>query len=176
MALVKIMNAFAWLEKTVPGFDLLSGQEREAITDFSLLWTLYEGKFLNTAGNANAIIRTVTSLKNSGKLTLDQFRPAINYFLERYYDGTDLTDAFYELHLRSNDHRALGERVLRRQSSNDAEILSAILIIVFRLRNNLFHGVKWSYGIKGQLENFRNANDLLKSVMEMHQASPKSER
>jgi hypothetical protein len=56
------------------------------------------------------------------------------------------------------------ERVIRGQSSGDAEIVSAVLIIVLRLRNNLFHGVKWSYGIKGQLENFRNAN-----IIDLHQ-------
>ncbi len=54
------------------------------------------------------------------------------------------------------------------RTDDDAEVLSAALIIVLRLRNNLFHGVKWSYGIKGQLENFRNANNLLMSVIELH--------
>jgi hypothetical protein len=162
------VNILAWLEQTAPGFSLLSGQEREAIKDFSLLWSLYEGTILNRSGNANAIIRTVTSLKKCGKLTLEPFRPAIEHFLERYYDGTDLTYAFHDLHLRSNDHPELVEKVVRGQSSDDVEILSALLIMVFRLRNNLFHGVKWSYGIRGQLDNFRNANDLLMSVMEMH--------
>jgi hypothetical protein len=85
-------------------------------------------------------------------------------------DGGDLTSAFHGLHLRSNDHPELVEKVVRRQSLDDVEILSALLIMVFRLRNNLFHGVKWSYGIRGQLENFRNANQLLMAVMEMHRA------
>jgi hypothetical protein len=152
------MNPLAWLEKSVPGFDLLSEQEKEAITNFSLLWSLYEGTILNTEGNANAIIRAVTSLKNRGKLRLEPFGAAIEYFVQRYYDGTSLTYAFHELHLRSNDHRELVERVVRHQSLDDAEILSAVLIVVFRLRNNFFHGVKWVYGIKGQLDNFRYAN------------------
>src|SRR5437870_2834757 len=119
------MDILAWLEKTVPGFDLLSAEEEEAIKDFSLLWSLYEGRVLNTEGNAGAIIRAVTSLKDRNKLSLEPVRPAINHFLERYYDGTDLTQAFYGLHLRRNDHPALVERVVRRQSSDEAEILSA---------------------------------------------------
>jgi len=164
------MNTLAWLEQTAPGFSSLSGQEREAIKDFSLLWSLYEGTILNNSGNANTIIHTITSLKRRGKLTLEPFRPAIEHFLERYYDGTDLTYAFHNLHLRSNDHPELVEKVVRGQSSEDVEILSALLIMVFRLRNNLFHGLKWSYGLRGQLQNFRNANDLLMSVMEMHRA------
>jgi hypothetical protein len=163
------MNPSAWLEKTVLGYQLLSDQEREAIKDFSLLWSLYEGTILNARGNADAIIRTINSLKERGKLVLGSCRPAIEYFIARYFDETDLTYAFHELHLRPNDHRPLVEKVIRRKASDDAEVLSAILIIVLRLRNNLFHGVKWSYGIKGQLDNFTNANTLLMSVMEMHQ-------
>jgi hypothetical protein len=139
------MDPSAWLEKNVLGFVSLSGQEREAIKDFSLLWSLYEGRILNASGSANAIIHAVNWLRGSGKFSLEPLSPAIEYFCKRYFDG-DLTYAFQELHLRSNDHRALVEKVVQGRSSDDAEILSAILIIVFRLRNNLFHGVKWSYG------------------------------
>jgi hypothetical protein len=161
------MDAAAFLEGAAPGFVRLSSQEREAIKDFTLLWSFYEGMILNTAGSADAIIRTVDLLKESGRLDLEPFRPAIKYFTERYFDGTHLT-GFRELHLRRNDHASLVERVICGQPAEDAEILSAVLIIVLRLRNNLFHGVKWSYGIKGQLENFRNANKVLMSVIELH--------
>lgn len=60
------------------------------------------------------------------------------------------------------------ERVVRRQSQDEAEILSAILIIVLRLRNNLFHGEKWTHGIRDQLRNFQIANQVLMAVMDMH--------
>jgi hypothetical protein len=87
------MNPVAWLERTAPGFDLLSGPEREAIKDFSLLWTLYEGTILHASGSADSIMRAVGSLKSRGKLSLDPFRPAILHFTGRYFDGTELTDA-----------------------------------------------------------------------------------
>ena len=155
------MKPSAWLEKTVPDYQLLSDQERDAIKDFTLLWTLYEGRILDTRGNANRVIKAVSSLKDSGTLVLERCRPAIEYFIARHFDGTDLTYAFDELQLRRCDHRPLVKKVLRRQTSDEAEVLSAILIIVFRLRNNLFHGVKWISGIKGQLDNFTNANNTL---------------
>jgi hypothetical protein len=164
------MDPLTWFQRRVPGFDLLSGQERKAISDFLLLWSLYEASVLDTSGNANRIIHTVKLLKDSGRLRLEPLRPAIKHFLTRYCNGTDLTDAFNELHLRHNDHPELVEKVICEQSKDDAEVLSAALIIVFRLRNNLFHGVKWRYGIMGQLDNFRNANDLLMSVIEMYES------
>jgi hypothetical protein len=58
------MTPSAWLEKTVLGYQLLSDQEREAIKDFALLWSLYEGRILHTSGDAKEIIRAVNSLKD----------------------------------------------------------------------------------------------------------------
>jgi hypothetical protein len=161
-------KATVWLEKTVTGFSLLSEAEREAIKDFTLLWTVYEGLVLNASGSAAAIKRAVVLLKSKGRLSLDRVLPIISYFKDRYFDGIDLTDEFHSLHMRRNDDPILVERVLRGKSTDDSEILSAVLIIIYRLRNNLFHGVKWSYGIRGQLENFQNANAVLMAVIEMH--------
>jgi hypothetical protein len=121
---------------------------------------------LNTAGSAAAILRDVASLQEGGRLTLSPFRPAIKYFTQRYFDGVHLR--LDELRLRPNDRKSLVEKVIRGQASDDAETLSAVLIVVLRLRNNLFHGVKWTYGIKGQLDNFRNANNVLMSIIDLH--------
>jgi len=51
------------------------------------------------------------------------------------------------LHFKSADHKELVENVLQGNTKDEADILSAILIIIYRLRNNFFHGKKWSYGI-----------------------------
>ncbi len=58
--------------------------------------------------------------------------------------------------------------MLRGHVADDASRLSVLLIIIYRLRNNLLHGPKWSYGIKGQLDNFRNANAALSAFMERY--------
>ena len=123
---------------------------------------------LDTEGNADRIIDAVRSLSAQGNLTLKPFHDAIHYYSDRYYDGTEFTHEFAGLNFRSNDHKSLVEKVIQGQSTDDADILSAILIIVFRLRNNLFHGLKWISSIQGQGENFRHANSVLMSVIELH--------
>ena len=160
-----------WLEKFAPGYDQLSAQERKAVKEFSLLWSLFEGRVLSTRASANAIIGMVDSLKTDGKLILQPFTAAIDHFFNRYYDGTNLTPEFDGLHFRPCDHRPLVEKAIKRQSTDDAEVLCAILIIIFRLRNNLFHGIKWSYGIRGQRANFLNANQVLMAAIEQHPLS-----
>jgi hypothetical protein len=162
------MEPNRWLETFAPGFAQLSAQERKAIKDFSMLWSLFEGTILNTNASAGAVILAIGVLKGQGRLTLKPFGTAITYFSNRYYDGTNLTNEFNGLRLRPRDHKPLIEKVIKGQSTDDAEILSAMLIIVMRLRNNLFHGVKWSYGIHGQFKNFKNANNILMAVMALH--------
>lgn len=163
-----IMDPTTWLESKVLGFSALPAVERKAITDFSLLWSLYESTVLERRGNANKIISSVGLLKDREKLTLAPFLEAIEYFRARYYNGDSFNPEFDRLLLRRSDHKPLVEKVLRRETSTDGEILSAILIIVLRLRNNLFHGEKWTYELQGQLQNFNNANSVLMSVMDLH--------
>lgn len=47
-------------------------------------------------------------------------------------------------------------------------IASAMLIIVLRFRNNLFHGVKWQYELASQLDNFETANHVFMTALEQH--------
>ena len=56
----------------------------------------------------------------------------------------------------SGDAEAPRERVL------------TVLLLIWRLRNNLFHGEKWAYGLQGQLANFTHANVVLMRVLERH--------
>jgi len=46
--------------------------------------------------------------------------------------------------------------------------IAALLIIIYRLRNNLFHGLKWAYNIQGQRSNFAHANYVLMTVLDVH--------
>ena len=167
------MDPTVWLEKNVPSFVLLPEPERAAIKDFAVLWTIYEGQVLDTSGNAETIIGAAKKLKSQGRLSLDPLWLAIEYFTRRYFDGVELTSAFHDLDFRRNDRQDLVENVLRGNTKDDADILSAILIIIYRLRNNFFHGKKWSYGMIDHFDNFHNANEILMAVVDM-QLRPRS--
>ena len=57
--------------------------------------------------------------------------------------------------------------VLTGGTNEPAEVAVGVLIIVYRFRNNLHHGLKWAYGIQGQREKFEQSNAVLTGVMEM---------
>ncbi len=160
------MNPIDWLCAHAPGFTELPEEDRQAIFHFSLLWSFFEAKALRTRGSANAILAVAHEWVSHGPLSLAPFEESLAYFRARYVANGQPTQHFHGLELRNNDNKALVLSVLRGENTNAADSIAALLIVVFRLRNNLFHGVKWAYGIHGQRENLAHANAALISALE----------
>lgn len=162
------MNPIDWLCAKAPGFNELPEEDRQAIMHFSLLWSFFEAEALKTNASAAAILAVVHEWADQGRLNVAAFAESLDYFKARYFKNGTATQNFQGLSLRKNDNPSLLEAVLRGENTNPADSVSALLIIVYRLRNNLFHGVKWAYGIRGQLGNFTHANTALMSALEIH--------
>lgn len=165
--MTKIME---WLEARAPGFNHLSPDEKSAIADFSLLWSLFEARVLNTMGSASAICNAVDAWQKAGVLDPAFLDEQLAYLRERYFANGDFTHHLDHLHLRNNDREPLVRAVINGSDNDPRNRVSAVLIIVFRYRNNLFHGVKWQYKLAGQLGNFTTANAILMKVLERHGA------
>lgn len=160
------INPIDWLCAKAPGFGDLTDEERTAIMYFSLLWSFFEAETLQTNASANSIFVLVHKWAGDGRLNITPFAQSIAYFRNRYFNNGALTENFDGLHLRRNDCPGLVSEVLKGENTNPADSVTALLIIVFRLRNNLFHGVKWAYGIRGQLDNLTNANAALMTALD----------
>ncbi len=162
------MNTIDWLCTKALGFNELSDEERTAIMHFSLLWSFFEAEALNTNASANSILALVHKWASKGRLNITPFAPSLAYFRDRYFNYGTATEHFSGLNLRRNDSPELVCSVLKGENTNPTECVAALLIIIYRLRNNLFHGVKWAYGIRGQLGNFTYANETLMAALETH--------
>jgi len=160
------MNPIDWLCVHAPGFVELPEEDRQAIFHFSLLWSFFEARALHTRGSANAILAVAHEWASHRQLTLGPFEESLAYFRARYVANGEATQLFHGLALRNNDNPALVLSVLKCENTNVPDSVAALLIVVFRLRNNLFHGVKWAYGIQGQRENFNRASAVLMSALE----------
>jgi hypothetical protein len=89
-----------------------SDKKRSAIADFSMLWSLFEARILNTAGSANRICAKVDSWQNAGTLDADAYDQALAYFRQRYCADGNFTYHFHHLHLRPNDQEVLVRSVI----------------------------------------------------------------
>jgi hypothetical protein len=159
-----------WLSRNVPGYSMLSQEEIGALKTFSLLWSFFENYVLETNANVTSIQNKITQLHTKGLLDINDFKEYLDYFIQRYTENTSLNSRFEYLNLRSNDNRSLVQNVLLGQITDTIEVVSAMLIIVFRYRNNFFHGLKWEYEFKDQLQNFSIANSLICKIIELNKS------
>jgi hypothetical protein len=160
------MNAIEWLNARPTGFDALSHDERTRIAEFSVLWTYFEASVFARNTSNQKIIDLAAEMAANHQLDPQRIAPAANYFRTRYVNDGVLTHHYEHLRL-SGKFEPRVRAMLLQKANAPAELLSASLLIVFRYRNNLFHGEKWAYGVQGQLHNFDTAIDLMQVVMDM---------
>lgn len=161
------MTATDWMEKHISGFAELSAEERVAIQEFSLLWAFFEAQVFNGWASAIAISTAIEGHAAKARLDVRPFESSLEYFSNRYVTKGAINHRFAALNFRGNDQRERVEAVLREEANDSAEIVIALLIIVYRLRCNLFHGEKWAYGIQGQRDNFLQATQVLMGALDM---------
>src|ERR1700733_3837846 len=155
----KPMSPTKWLETHAPGYKFLTSDERQTISDFSLLWSLFEFKLLDTRGSAKKICEKVDTWQAANEIE-NLSKPELEYFRARYMHDGDFSYHFGHLNFQKSDKIQLVKSVLKNQEVNGSDSLKACLVIVYRYRNNLFHGPKWAYGIKDQQDNLGAANSI----------------
>jgi len=167
------MTPIEWLERNVSGFfDELPSEDREAIFYFTLLWSLFEATALNMKGSVGSIRRFVCQLADKNCLVVEDFELSLDYFRQRYFPNGTASPLFSDLNFRRNDNEELVQQVLKGTGDNSIDKVIALFIIIYRLRNNLFHGNKWNNdGIQGQRENFNNANAALMNALDAYKCS-----
>lgn len=164
------MDANAWLEQHAPGFKYLTTPNRQALFHFLLLWTLYENKVHNTNASAGAILVNTRKWDSQGKLDATNFASEIQYFRSRCFENGSPNEHFAGLKLRNPESLNLVRAVLAGENSSPADSVAALLIVVYRLRNNLFHGAKWNGEIQNQHANFTHANNALITALKIAEA------
>lgn len=132
-----------------------------SVKDFSLYWNVFE----DTVCANNFNIQTAEQSFLLKKFTRADFQNTIDYFRNRYVTNGNLNNKFPHLHFRANDRQIFVEQVLLSQLDDTNDIILASTIIIFRFRNNLFHGVKDIRIINFQHDNFATANHFLQTLL-----------
>lgn len=161
------MNTLEWLGRHHEGFDGLGEDETAAIMEFTILWAFFEAHYLDTAASPQKFVSLAEKIIATGRINMPPITEATNYWRNRYVEDGISTHYFATLHLRDSDNRQIVEDVLFENDNTPRNLITTGLTIVYRYRNNLFHGMKWAYGLRGQKGNFMIANKFLKNVAEM---------
>ncbi|MFN8211184.1 MAG: hypothetical protein U0T33_09495 [Bacteroidales bacterium] len=141
----------------------ISEETLEEIKNFTLLWNIFD----------NTIFNTHFSIHNLN-LEIDRINPPFNdyqeifrYFQLRYVDNGAINERFRNLNFKQNDREPFVIRALLDNDLPNNDKILAVGIIIFRFRNNLFHGIKDFHFLNGQIENFRFANRYLQIFLDL---------
>jgi PAS domain S-box-containing protein len=160
------LRGLTWLSERVPEFGALPECDKKAIQDFLLLWSFFEGTKLNNEANVNEIKKYVESIKCDGSLYQFNIASYIRYLHTIDFANGKFTQFYSGLKM---EHSKSGieyvEKLLQGNSISKEEELVGCLVIIYCLRNNLFHGYKWQYQLQGQYNNFTRVNKLLMELI-----------
>lgn len=131
------------------------------VKDFSLYWNVFE----DTVCANNFSIQIVEQTFQNRNFNRADFQGTIDYFRNRYVTDGILNEKFPHLHFRNNDRQNFVEQVLLGKLDNTNDIILASTIIIYRFRNNLFHGLKDMKTINFQQDNFEIANHFLQAIL-----------
>lgn len=156
-----------WLNQNFAGWSNLTVQEKRAIRDFPVLWSIFELRATGRNGqrpdaSPRRIRQAVEDLE--AELNSEVFQKAKIYFSNRYFYAGNPTYAFDQLRVHPDFQNSVRAALLDEDADADV-VLIGLLLVVNRLRNNFLHGEKAAYAFTDQLDNFRHANAVLMSAI-----------
>jgi hypothetical protein len=155
-----------WINKFLSTRVPISLEDVDSVLCFSLLWNMFEGLVCGKNASIPKIEMAVEKIMRAGNLNPRDYEDHLAYFRRRYVEDGSVNDRFDGLRFRPRDREDLVRDVLVGQVSAAGDILLALLIIVYRFRNNLFHGEKSLRELPSQKGSFSVANCILMQVME----------
>lgn len=161
-------NELEWINQFFDNaVDLQQNKDFEHIKNFALFWNMFENFACRNYANAERIKRFVEKLKETVTITDAFINPFLEYFIARYtQNGTiNIEGLQFRNNLTDIESKAKVIRVLSQQAETPIEIVEALLLIILRLRNNLFHGNKRIININNQIPNFAIANRFLAEIL-----------
>ena len=168
----KLETTTEWLKLVFPNgsFDI---RELNPVFGFSLLWNLFEriqSKELGKDFEAKHLIKIGQSDFNV--ISEHELDLIFNHFVNRYFiDETDGPKRFTKLRLEKfgTNMKPFGQSVtdfmtasLRPEQNDLIKRMTAVLLIICRFRNNLFHGAKDTLKLNKFVNEFTVINKFLR--------------
>ena len=160
-------EARQWIQVHCRGADQLHPRTLDAVVNFALMWNLFEGSVCGHAANVPTFKRLAAALASQTLHQADIDGP-LGFFSTRYVSERALRPRFDGLRFRSRDHLAHVEAVLLGKRQDQEGQILALLMIVYRLRNNLFHGMKRIDMLNRQRETLDMGCRVLATLMQAH--------
>lgn len=159
------MSEIDWLQINRYYSDL-DENKLKSIFYFSIIWNIYEKELCKTHGSIGSHPKKHS---NDYCNTVDQehLNSVFAYFKKRYISNGEPSNHYVTFEFNSEPIKAEVFELLSGENPTNKHKLKALLCIAFRLRNNLFHGLKQVDKLYAQNENFRQINLLLMNLIDL---------
>lgn len=168
-------NELEWISQFFDNaIDLQQNEGLERIKNFALFWNMFEKYACDNFASVPKIESFVVKLDLRTAIANELVNPYVEYFIERYTAvNNELNIEGLQFRNKPADLRAEGKvlKILSREVITPREKLEALLLILLRFRNNLFHGNKEIVNLNTQVINFTRANKLLAEVLTLMKAN-----
>ncbi|WP_417737750.1 hypothetical protein [Rosistilla oblonga] len=141
------------------GDAVIDWEKLKPVMCFVVLWNRLEvkhGQHLNLA----RLERSAKSAVASTSFDISRYEPHVVFFQERYRNSQERLSGL----IRTGKEPVVKQRLDDLVAGNlkDAnDILVAVLMVPYRIRNNLFHGRKDTFELYSQTELFTHVNEVL---------------
>lgn len=160
-----LFDAELWARKNLLGASSLKKETLRAIAGFTLLWSLFEERVCENKAKVKTFECIAHNLPSSPKLE-KLVNESISFYRSRYVMDQEMTPIFSRLEFRRNDRREHVEVVLKGEITEFGSKMLALLIIAYRIRCNLFHGLKSVDNWDNQAKNISEASRILSLMFE----------
>jgi len=159
-----IFDAELWVRENLREALSLKPETLQAVAGFALLWNLFEGRVCENQACVKTFKRITQNLASSPKLEklVDK---SVSFYRSRYVTGQKMNARFNRLNFRPKDRREHVESVLKGEVDKCRDKMFALLIIVYRIRNNIFHGLKSASIWDDQAKNISEASRVLSLII-----------
>lgn len=157
--------AKTWIKHLQNGGTNLNDETIHVVSSFALMWNIFENGLCGNSANSTKLGNICRDIQITPELS-EQIESSLSHFKQRYVTGTEFSQYFDGLNFRPNDNKTHVESVLLGTATTNKDKLLALLIIIYRFRNNLFHGLKRIGSLNDQVENLDTANRLLAAVLQ----------
>ena len=137
-----------------------------AANRYFLYFSFFESLLLDCNGGQGKSSAYAEKLLEMKVVDLDVLHTTYRFFSKRYLSNADRYESLCGGPKNtSQSARDKYVATMQEESTDPLTQLELCLFVCFRLRNNLFHGPKWRYFLKGQEELLLEAGNLIHSIL-----------
>lgn len=149
-------EAQGWIAANIHGGDALLPETYRTLSSFTVLWNYFEQRKCLNAASPKVLHDLAQAFDPANGLNAE-LQEALAYWRQRYVERGAVNHLFETLHFRNGDNKAVATAAILGTTNDSTDLFEGLLTVIYRLRNNLFHGLKQLDQLNDQRENLANA-------------------